>query len=319
LTWSVLHAAELAVRGGGPTLAQRLSVKLRHNVLTVGVPVGVVLAFYDAVDLLPARFLDHFDNRWLVSGVTFALVLGGYTVAPLLIVRIWNTRRMPAGPLRERLSDLCRRIGVGYRDIRIWETEGHFFANAAVMGVAGFVRYIIVSRPLTTSMPPAELEAVFAHELGHAKRRHMPYYLAFAADFLLLARLFESVTGASVEAGFDTLILWGFFFLVYWGVGFGIVSRTFERDADLFGAEEAGSYSLFSTALQRIAHLNGVSPSARSWRHGSIRSRVSFLYEAGRDPAVRQAFLDRLEFLKALIVAVAAIGVAATFLVELVI
>ena len=46
-TWAVIHFAESALREGGPTFAQRLSFKLRYNVLTICVPVAVLLAVFD--------------------------------------------------------------------------------------------------------------------------------------------------------------------------------------------------------------------------------------------------------------------------------
>jgi STE24 endopeptidase len=300
--WGILHFAERAVRGAGPTLAQRLSFKVRHNILTLCIPVAVILAIYDGLALLPRDLKAPFERPWAAMTLTALMILGGYTIAPLVIVRIWKTSRLPDCPLRERLTLLCKRIGVGFRDIRVWETPGHFFANAAVMGVAGFVRYIIVSRSLIEVMPEEEVEAVFAHELGHARRHHMVFYLVLAANFMLLAHIFESITGTAIEEEATYLVIWTVLFAVYWGGVFGYVSRLFEREADLFGAEASPDFGTFAIALARIAHINGVSPDARSWRHGSIRSRVEFLSAAARVPQVRRRFLIRLNFVKVFLV-----------------
>ena len=317
LTWSVLHIAEVALIGAGPTLRQRLSFKLRQSVLTVCVPVAVVLALYDAAGLLPAGIRTALGNPWVGTPVTALLALGGYTVAPLVIARIWKTSRLPACPLRERLTDLCRKIGVTFRDIRVWETPGHFFANAAVMGLAGFTRYIIISRSLLAAAPEEELEAIFAHELGHAKRHHMILYLVLAADFMLLAYLLESVSGGAMPGDTARLAVWIGVFAAYWGAWFGYVSRTFERDADFFAAKTIGDYGTFAKALARIARLNGQDTSTRSWRHGSIRWRIEFLQAAGLDEDVRRRFLVRLEFVRTLLVTTGVVTLAAVVLLAL--
>jgi len=314
--WAVLHFAEIFVRGAGPTLAQRLSFRLRHNVLTVSVPIGIILGLYDLFDLLPRSFKAPLELPWVSGPLTLILILGGYAAAPMVIVRVWKTSRLPDGPTRRRLHDLCRRLGVGYRDIRVWETPGHFFANAAVMGIAPFARYIIVSRSLLEAMPVEEVEAVFAHELGHAKRHHMIFYLILAGDFMLLAYIFEMISGAAVETETAYLVVWVIVFALYWGGGFGYVSRAFERDADLFGAQAVEDYRTFALALRRIARMNAVSPEARSWRHGSIASRVKFLEEAALSPEVRQRFLNRLAFIRTFLVSLAAVAALAAALLE---
>ncbi len=319
LSWIPLHYADRALRRHGPTLAQRLSFNLRQYVLTVLVPIGVVLGLYDAFDALPQSIAGPVSNPWVQGLLGLALVVGGYTVAPVLVVRLWKTHSMPPSPARERLTELCRRLRVRFRDIRIWETPGHHVINAAVMGLAGFARYIVISRSLLEVMRPQEVEAVFAHELGHARRGHMIYYLIFAADFVLLANVFDAWSGglaqaasapsaAAQVAAYASMIG---AFAVYWGLGFGWLSRTLERDSDLFAAEVMGDYRPFASALLTIARLHGVSPSTRAWRHGSIESRVSFLAAATASPGVRERFFERVAFAKGSLVAIAALSVAA--------
>ena len=192
------------MRPFAPTLAQRLAFNIRQYILTLMVPIGVLLGAYDLYELLPESALRYLEGA---VGGGAAAFRGG-------------TRRLHArahhrgealedaepseGAVRERLASLCARAGVRFRDIRVWETPGHHIVNAAVMGIAGFVRYIIVSRTLLEVMAPDEIEAVFAHELGHARRRHMIYYLLFAADFVLLLNLYDMLTPEEMRAATDT-------------------------------------------------------------------------------------------------------------------
>ncbi len=312
LSWIPLHYAQNHLRRTGPTLLQQLSFNMRQYVLTLVVPIGIILGLLDTLNLLPDSVSAAFKNGFVREGAFGVIVLTGYVLSPAVLVRLWKTRPLPACPLRDRLTALCDRIGVRFRDIRIWETPGLFFLNAAVMGVTGRMRYILVSRTLLDVMSAEQVEAVFAHELGHAKRRHMLYYLVLAADFILLATLFDTLTGGvSLWPPFVYAAVSVASFALYWGLGFGYVSRTFERDADLFGGEAVGSCDLFASALETIAHMNGVRPEARSWRHGSIRSRVLFLHAAASDSEVKKAFLARREFVETFLVSLALVSAVA--------
>ena len=73
---------------------------------------------------------------------------------------------------------LCRRVGMRYRDILLWRTQNNM-GNAAVMGLVPQVRYILLSDLLLETMTESQIEAVFAHELGHIVHRHMAWYIVF--------------------------------------------------------------------------------------------------------------------------------------------
>ncbi len=316
--WAMLHFAQTALNSRAPTLFQRLSFRIRFTILTVCVPVAVILGLYDLAAFLPATVKAWFDRPILGVALSGLFLFGGYTLAPLVVVRVWKTSRLEDSALRGRLTELCSRIGVGFRDILIWETPGHFFANAAVMGAFAPVRYIIVSRSLIAAMPPVEIEAVFAHELGHAKRHHMLLYLVMATNFMAMAYIFNVFAGVAITDGVTYFVVWTILFALFWGVGFGYVSRRFEREADLFGGRTAGDYIVFANALERIALVNGVSPATRSWRHGSIRWRVDFLHKAGQSEAVLKEFRDKIAFIKLFLVVNLAVAVTTVILLQVV-
>ena len=58
-------------------------------------------------------------------------------------------------------------------------------ANALVMGVAPRFRYVLLSDLLLAEMSDEQVEAVFAHELGHVAHRHMIWYLVFIKVLIL--------------------------------------------------------------------------------------------------------------------------------------
>ena len=102
---------------------------------------------------------------------------------------------------------------------------------------------------------------------------------------------------------------------VYYWLVFGLLSRKFERQADVFGCRavscgrpdcEQTHYTgpppradapticpvgirICVNALETVAAENGISPDAPSWRHGSIARRIAFLRSLqGRPQAERQ-------------------------------
>ena len=106
--------------------------------------------------------------------------------------------------------------------------------------------------------------------------------------------------------------------LGYFGLVFGMLSRRFERQADVFGCRAVSCgrvdcpphpdlYSkagveavdvplcpvgirIFANALMNVALLNGMEPAARSWRHGSINRRIAFLEGLEGKPLAERKF-----------------------------
>lgn len=116
----------------------------------------------------------------------------------------------------------------------------------------------------------------------------------------------------------------------YFVVVFGFLSRRFERQADVFGCRAVScgrpacpphadrharpeadaaparaiveelcpvGIRIFANALSNVADLNGITPEAHSWRHGTIRDRIAFLALSWRHGSIRRriAFLEGLE------------------------
>jgi STE24 endopeptidase len=124
------------------------------------------------------------------------------------------------------------------------------------------------------------------------------------------------VVGDMVEG----VALLGVLGLYFWIV-FGRLSRRFERQADVFGSKVVScdlaacpphkdldhdqsarlavggdpalcpvGIRIFADALAGVARGNGLDPAGRSWRHGSIASRISFLEGLEQQPEGERAF-----------------------------
>lgn len=328
-------------------LATYLDFNIRHQLLIVAVPMLLILFVADLTRGFDGQLVAWFGWTFAPDALLGASAAVVFVISPVMLCRIWRTEPLAAGPVRDRLEDLCARINLRFRDILVWKSDG-VMINAAVMGVFAPVRYILLSDALLSSMTPAQIEAVFGHEAGHIRHRHIPHFLIFAfVGWLVVVAIMEGLARVSVEPGtwlrLSVTSIEGVGLVAtaaFWGLGFGWVSRRFERQADLFGArcvavaaQEchspctvhldddrsasepervcASGAGIFASALERVAFLNGIPREEPSWRHSSIGNRIRFLTSLAGDPVRARGFERSVALVKTLIWTVALGGGAA--------
>ena len=273
----------------------------RQYVLFILVPFSLVVMIQDTWHILPVTL----RNRLTESGVVTAFILAGVGLAlvvlPLLLRYEWKTRPLSSGPLRERLEALLARTHLACRQILLWDTYGGQMVNACVTGFVGLTRYIFLTDTLIDALDADEIVAVFAHEIGHVKRHHMWFYIMFAGGFVLILAGGQALLGLGTSGVLFVLGL----MVVYWGFGFGYLSRRMEVEADLYAAEVCGGVFDFVNSLEKIALASGKSRSAGSWRHFSIERRVNFLVDTVGDVTAVATFRREARLLKALCVLIA--------------
>ncbi len=166
------------------SLRGHLVTKLRHHVLAWATPLLLILSWSEWVERVVtswkwvAAALPDASTRQAVLGLV--QIVGAVSIlvaAPIFLRLAWDTVRMPAGPLRERLVALCRHHRVRVREILVWRTGGTMI-NGAVVGLVPGLRYILLTDSLIESMEDEEIEAVMAHEVSHLKNRHVPWLAA---------------------------------------------------------------------------------------------------------------------------------------------
>jgi len=138
-----------------------------------------------------------------------------------------------------------------------------------VMGLFPRVRYIFLSDLLLETMKDEEIEAVFAHEIGHIKHRHMWWYVLFMLLIMLfvmgpIAYLLNHVPGLSLDGPMrpdirsivtarveqiSEFLAFGTFIIM-----FGFLSRRFERQADVYAARTMEAWQERGTTT--ITHIN---------------------------------------------------------------
>ena len=273
------------------------------DILTqIGIPILNFIHMQKFSNLIPEMALA------ILAGIIFLL-------APILIKIIWKTQPLPQGELRTALERSAKLAGLKYKDILLWPTHG-VIVNAAVVGFFAPIRYILLSDGLIESLTDGQIQGVFGHEIGHVKLHHLPYLLFFAVASMGLIGLgvMELQMLFNLDPDTSQLIILAATMPV-WFFAFGFVSRRFEAQADLFGAKLLsqdfdrvgcsyencqrhrtadatlmgerplclGGAELFSSALDRTAGLNAIPRKAKSWRHGSIFNRCTFVVRSAAD------------------------------------
>lgn len=272
---------------------------IRHQLMLTLLPLVLVMGWVEFVEQGanqgPAWMQSALAGTTSRTCITLAGVGGLFLVAPLGLRIVWDTVPLGPGPMRDCIESVCRRHGVKVRNMLVWRTHG-IMTNAAVMGVLPSIRYVLLTDTLLDQLTLREVEAVAAHEVGHVKHRHI-LWLAGAMLGLLTSTSVVASIIVHVAFGPDAIEAWpgAASALVAVGTGlwlFGYVSRRCEWQADAFAAQHlsglATSAAIAPTgpvtitgeavesmvsALDRVAHLNGVPVDRKCWRHGSIRER----------------------------------------------
>jgi Zn-dependent protease with chaperone function len=335
LSWTFFYDAERALHEASP-LSDRttpywsrwayLVFHVRQRAL-VFLPVLLLIVVKGLPRLFPQAGDDY---QTLAGGLTLGTALAMLAGMPWIVRLLLGLRPLPEGSLRNRLLAAARRLNCRCSDILLWNTRSGV-ANAMVIGILPVLRYVVLTDRLIAEMTPAEVEAVFGHEVGHVKHRHMLYYLSF----LLISLAMLAQFWAKLEIWFQEQISQKDLAMVplvgllgaYIFVVFGYLSRRCERQADIYGCRavsctrnDCGEHNLdvalppaarglcptgirtFISALEKVACLNGISRDRpgwlQSWQHSTIARRVEFLEDIVADPRVEARFQWWVSWLK---------------------
>ena len=304
-----------------------VSFQARQNLAMISAPLLIMMLVQGLVRHFPGTF-DN-DRAQVLLAVPF---LGAAILfMPLGVRLLLNLRPLPAGPMRDRLEAAAKRLNCRCSDILVWNTRNGVM-NAMVVGVVPQLRYILLSDRLLNEMTPEEVEAVFGHEAGHVKHRHMIYYLLFLIAGMAVmsgALAVLAQTWPAAKSWFEQNGSWleltlsaAFIFSI-----FGFISRRCERQADVYGCKTVScgqpdcpghdlatnlvahggalcpeGVRVFCSALDKVALLSGMSRTRpgwlHSWQHSTIARRVDFLRRLGENPHLEPRFQRSLFWVK---------------------
>lgn len=228
--------------------------------LLLGIP--LLLIFYFIIK-------NYSESWWLILGAViffFSVIVG--RLAPTLIMPLfYKFKPLENEEIREKILSLCEKTGIRVNGIFEFDmSKNTKKANAAFTGI-GKSKRIILGDTLLKNFSPEEIETVFAHEMGHYKKRHIIklmsvsvvmtftglYFTALAYSNSLQAFGFSSV---SEIAALPLLFLYLSLFGLITSPVSNILSRKFEWEADTFAIETTRDKEAFISSMEKLADQN---------------------------------------------------------------
>ena len=252
---------------------------------------------FDLLAFTPWGGPESFLNSPIGLFVFFAVFLIILMVfLPEMVRYWWGCRPFPSSERIRDLKEFLQEKGLRYHNILRWPIFEGRLMTAAIMGVIPRFRYILITDKLMGILSQEELKAVAAHEMGHAKHRHLLYYIVFILGYMILSfGLFDTfvyffaaqpfILELTEKAEASSRSLFQLFvslpillsIFLYFRYVIGFFMRNFERQADLHSALTMETPQPVISSLEKIALLSGKSRALPSWHHFSIKERVDYL------------------------------------------
>ncbi|MBW2064130.1 MAG: M48 family metalloprotease [Deltaproteobacteria bacterium] len=306
---TIWYFAQPAYRVAFQTDVKRNSFILSNLKLNLPIlfPWAVLTLIYDLLGLTPLSRPESLLNRPLGQVVFFGTFLVILVIfMPRFIQSWWSCTPLEGSVKVRELREFLKLVGFRYRDILRWPIFEGRMMTAGIMGIVPRYRYILVTDALLDMLDVDELKAVLAHEVGHAKYRHMLFYVLFFIGFMVLfPGLFDlSYYFFAAQPLFLSLFSKGrseatnlfyiavslpilFSMFVYFRYVMGFFMRHFERQADMHSAILMGNPEYTISSLEKIAHLSGRIRDLPSWHHFSIGERIDYLRRLQRQPGLK--------------------------------
>ena len=260
--------------------------------------------FYDLFSHIPFPSLERFLNKPSGQILFYTVFLSVLVIfLPRFIKSWWGCKPFPPSSKVQELKDFLSEKGLKYRDLLQWPIFEGRIMTAGIMGIVPRYRYILVTDALMGVLSMDELKSVLAHEMGHAKYRHLLLYVFFIFGYLIFwfglfdpefyiileTYIFEKFTiNISQQTLFYLIYTPSILIpiLLYFRFVMGFFMRQFERQADLYSARAMGSPRYTISSLEKIALLSGKIRELPSWHHFSIKERVDFLWRTLEEPGL---------------------------------
>ena len=289
----------------GITRRSYIYSNLRLN-LPLLFPWVVFSLVYDLINMSPWSGPESFFNSVHGQIIFFAGFLTLLMIfMPGMIQYFWGCKPLKASEKGRELAEFLREKGFKYRYLLKWPIFEGRMMTAGIMGIVPQYRYILITHSLLESLSMEELKGVLAHEMGHAKYRHLLFYIVFFVGFVALSfglfdlffYLFythpffrEMIPSGDPQSSSLFYLILSFpmlvTLLVYFRYVMGFFMRNFERQADLYSAVTMGTPEPAINSLEKIAFLSGKIRDLPSWHHFSIRERVEYLWRTISDPGI---------------------------------
>ena len=230
----------------------------------LGYILGLILigAFYFILKISP-------DYWWMVISIfwiLFSVVIAKLT--PILIIPLFfKYKKLEDELLRSRILKLAEKMQVKILDVfEIDLSKKSLKANAAFVGVGG-TRRVLLADTLKDKYSHDEVEVILAHEFAHYKLKHILKLIFFNSAITILAFyiIFKSSTLVLKLFGLASLSDYAslpvvFIYFVLFGIITqpleALISRIFEKDADMLALKTTGAREAFISTMDKLATQN---------------------------------------------------------------
>ena len=256
------------------------------GLLVAAVLGGVVLTIFYLL-------LVKYPNVWWVGVWLFLLIFSVLLtrLAPTLIFPLfYKFEPLERNELKEKLQKMGERWGLKITGVfRFNLSKTTRKANAAFTGL-GKSKRVILGDTLLNEFNEAEIESVFAHEIGHFVHRHLFKGILInsvlsLAGLYLVFYIYRNITGALhlSQHSLEALPYLGLLFFLFSQITSPLgnyISRRFEYQADRFAVAAMEKSEPFIESLKKLSRLNLADPDPHPlveflfYSHPSINNRI---------------------------------------------
>ncbi len=271
--------------------ARWLYEKLKSSLVGMAIGLPVALVFYYLLSLAGPLWWLYFAVFLFFVSVLLA------RVAPVIIFPLfYRFTELEDGEIKNRIMDIVNEQGVPFKGIFTFNmSKNTRKANAGFTGI-GRSKRIILSDTLVEQFTPDEIAVIFAHEMGHYRRRHILKNIVLSTVIIFLslyscaslhARTIASMGFARVHdvAAIPVLLFYlsvlSFFLMPLTNA----ISRRFEVQADTFALETTRDRESFISSMDKLAAVNLADRDPHPlnefffYSHPSIGKRIAFARE----------------------------------------
>ena len=252
-----------------------------------GVLLGLLTLFYIKTEKM------FWIYAWILIGV-FSIFINLFYSS--LIVPLFNKQTpLEDGELKEKLETFA--IKVGFKLDKIFVIDGSKRSTKANAYFSGFgpKKRIVLYDTLINDLSADEIVAVFAHEVGHNKRKHTIFNLVASllltglTLFILSLLIDNSILSEALEISIPSFHIGLITFSILYspiseitGMLMNVISRKFEYQADDYAKEHTNAENLISS-LKKLSKnsLSNLTPHKATvfvyYSHPTLLSRIQNL------------------------------------------
>ncbi len=253
--------------------------------LVLGVPLLLIFYF----------LLLNYEQTWwfILATILFLFSVVLARLAPTLIFPLfYKFTPLQDEELKSKIENLYKKVNLKFSGIFEFNlSKNTKKANAGFTGIRKSKR-IILSDTLLSGFDHDEIESVFAHELGHYKKKHIIKHIMIGliSNYLglfIAAKLYESMVSSLGYSSISdlaalpllslVLMLFGIFTMPFGNM----LSRKFEFEADEFAIQMTQNRDSFISTMEKLAKMNLADKKPHPiveflfYSHPSIEKRIS--------------------------------------------